>query len=179
MPIRISNTCGTCALDAIRTHDTHFRRVVLYPLSYQGSFQLSRPAYALKPARIYHTGVLNFLAWSFSCPGLKVPKAGTDSGSDRDGIGGVGRAKGRQRKAPVRPFTPYSPECRHFPLRLPDQPARHQVWHGRHPVLPGRAGPGLRPAPTGVPNFPDQVRLLRGPGLPPQADRVPVHSLKR
>ena len=70
---------------------------MLYPLSYQGSFQLSRPAYALEPARIYHTGVLNFLARSFSCQGLKVPKAGTDSGSDRDGIGGVGESK-RQAK---------------------------------------------------------------------------------
>lgn len=72
--MRISNTYGTCALDAIRTHDTHFRRVVLYPLSYQGSFQLSRPAYALKPARIYHTGVLNFFNAEFLTSGMKVPE---------------------------------------------------------------------------------------------------------
>ena len=46
---------------------------MLYPLSYQGSFQLSRPACALKPARIYHTGVLNFLARSFSGLLLHIP----------------------------------------------------------------------------------------------------------
>lgn len=30
------------ASDAIRTHDTHFRRVVLYPLSYRGRTNLHR-----------------------------------------------------------------------------------------------------------------------------------------